>query len=128
MSIQLIESTVDSSGDASDSDSSEDEDLSPILKRPRVYAAKVECCKCWRLGIPPTWLVLCGAIMVQVKTASIEEYRGNLKSFQVTPVLVTHEVFKTSLACQPPSAPFCGRGLARETTCSVTSPIERPSE
>jgi len=27
---------------------------------------RLRCCKCWREGVPPTWLVVCGALLVQV--------------------------------------------------------------
>lgn len=27
------------------------------------------CFECWRIGVPPAWLVVCGALLVQVKNA-----------------------------------------------------------
>ena len=31
-----------------------------------VVERKMNCCKWWKLGVPPTWLVLSGALLVQV--------------------------------------------------------------
>ena len=30
---------------------------------------KIKCFKCWQIGVPPTWLVVCGALLVQVREA-----------------------------------------------------------
>lgn len=27
---------------------------------------RMRCFKCWQIGVPPTWLVVCGALLVQV--------------------------------------------------------------
>ncbi len=38
-----------------------------LLSNPR----KLQCCSCWRNGVPPTWLLCLGMIVVQVSLSRI---------------------------------------------------------
>ena len=79
------------------------------MNRPR----RTQCCMCWREGIPPTWLVVCGALFVQAgERAKCSRRLSVCRLALGYPVVVKEFAYSTTGEAWGDGSRFCGNGHA----------------